>query len=139
MLVQLIYVSNRKTNCTEKEIENILNSCIKNNPESEVSGVLFYNEKKFLQLVEGEYKIIMDTYDKIKKDFRHENCVMLSCSPIKEKSFTSWSMGLKKIDNSLALLTNTNEDEKKYLTSLLAGNEEKDGSKALKLIKKIFG
>ncbi len=138
MLVQLIYVSDRKSTCTEKDIEKILDSSKKNNPGLGVTGVLFYNEKKFLQLVEGEYKIIMETYDKIKTDPRHERCIMLTCSPIKEKSFTSWNMGLKKIDNSLEILTEITSEEKKYLNYLISGNEEKDGLKALQLIKRIF-
>jgi hypothetical protein len=61
-----------------------------------LTGVLFYNDKKFFQLVEGESKVVMDTYYKIKKDTRHTNCIMLSCAPIIEKSFSSWNMGLKK-------------------------------------------
>lgn len=138
MLAQLIYVSNRKSNCTEQEIEKILESCKKNNPPLGITGVLLYNDKVFLQLVEGEYKIIIDTYDKIKNDDRHEKCVMLSCGIIKEKSFSSWNMGLKKIDNTIELLTNISNEEKKYLEYLISGNEEKDGLKALQIIKKIF-
>ncbi len=138
MLVQLIYVSNRNSTCTEPEIQKILNSCKKNNPGLDVTGVLLYNDKKFLQLVEGEYKTILDTFDRIKKDTRHNNCVMLSCSPIKEKSFSSWNMGSKKINNSLEVLTEISAEEKKYLAHLISGNEEKDGSKALQLIKKMF-
>lgn len=138
MLAQLIYVSNRKSNCTEQEIEKILESCKKNNPGLDITGVLLYNNKVFLQLVEGEYKIIIETYDKIKKDNRHEKCVMLSCVTIKEKSFSSWNMGLKKIDNTIDVLTNISKEEKKYLEYLISGNEEKDGLKALNIIKKIF-
>lgn len=138
MLAQLIYVSNRKSNCTEQEIEKILESCKKNNPGLDITGVLLYNNKIFLQLVEGEYKIIIETYDKIKKDNRHEKCVMLSCVTIKEKSFSSWNMGLKKIDNTIDVLTNISKEEKKYLEYLISGNEEKDGLKALNIIKKIF-
>ncbi len=138
MLVQLIYVSNRSSTCTELEIEKILASCTKNNPGFNLTGVLFYNDKKFFQLVEGESKVVMETYDKIKKDTRHTNCIMLSCAPIKEKSFSSWNMGLKKIDNSLEVLTEISPEERKYLAHLISGNEEKDASKVLQLMKKMF-
>jgi Sensors of blue-light using FAD len=58
MLSQLVYVSNRKANCTEAEIEKILASCKKNNPPLNITGVLLYSDIKFIQLVEGEYKVI---------------------------------------------------------------------------------
>ena len=138
MLVQIIYVSNRKTNCTEKEIEEILKACKKNNASLHLTGVLLYNEHKFLQLVEGEYKVTMEMYDKIKKDNRHENCILISSLFIKERSFPSWQMGLKKVDNSLEIISDISESEKKYFQQLIAGKQENDGSKAVQLIKKIF-
>ncbi|MEQ9165113.1 MAG: BLUF domain-containing protein, partial [Fulvivirga sp.] len=48
MLSQLVYVSNRKPNCTEEEIEKILASCKKNNPPLNITGILLYSDKKFI-------------------------------------------------------------------------------------------
>lgn len=137
MLSQLVYVSNRKPNCTPAEIENILNSCKKNNPPLNITGVLLYSDTKFIQLVEGEAKVIMDLYDKIKKDARHSNPMMISYNPIKEKSFPSWHMGSKDISSGVQFKTDISEDDKKVFDQILTGKEE-SGQRVLNLLRKFF-
>ncbi len=138
MLSHLVYVSNRKPNCTEEEIEKILESCKKNNPPLEITGVLLYSENKFIQLVEGEAKVIMDLYEKIKKDSRHTNPMMISYGPIKEKSFPSWHMGTKNISkNAVDYKTDITSEDKTVFSSILNGKEE-SGQRVLNLLKKFF-
>ncbi len=138
MLSQLVYVSNRKPNCTQAEIDNILEACKKNNPELEITGVLLYSEKKFIQLVEGESSVIIKLYDKIKLDNRHDQVRMISLSPIKDKSFPSWHMGSRKIaGNSVDFKTDISHDDKDIFESLLSGEEQR-GDQVLNLIKKFF-
>jgi hypothetical protein len=137
MLSQLVYVSNRKPNCTPDEIENILTACKKNNPPLNITGVLLYSDTKFIQLVEGEAKVIMDLYDKIKKDARHSNPMMISYNPIKEKSFPSWHMGSKDISKGVQFKTDISEDDKKVFDQLLTGQEE-NGERVLNLLRKFF-
>lgn len=138
MLSQLIYVSNRKPTCTPAEIDKILISCEKNNPPLNITGVLLYSDSKFIQLVEGEAKVILDLYDKIKKDARHANPVMISYGPIKEKSFPSWHMGTKNISNNeVDYKTNITKDDKTMFNNILSGKAE-DGQKVLSVLKKFF-
>jgi len=138
MLAQLVYSSNRKPNCTEQEIENILASCKKNNPSLNITGVLLYSDTRFIQLVEGDYKIITALYDKIKSDPRHDQSRMISLGPIQEKSFPSWHMGAKKIvGNKVDFRTDISEEDNKIFTYLLEGREE-SGPKVLSLLKKFF-
>jgi hypothetical protein len=138
MLSQLVYVSNRKGNCTEKEIEKILASCKKNNPSLNITGVLLYSDTKFIQLVEGEAKVITTLYDKIKTDTRHDRVMMISYNPINEKSFPSWHMGARKIAGSeIDYKTNISIEDKELFKGLLNGKEE-NGLKVLGLLKKFF-
>jgi hypothetical protein len=138
MLSQLIYVSNRKPSCTEAEIEKILASCKKNNPSLDITGVLLYSDSKFIQLVEGESKVIMSLYDKIKLDARHSNCMMISYGPIKEKSFPSWHMGARKLAGSkIEYKTDIAADDQKVFDGILSGKEQ-DGQKVLNILKKFF-
>lgn len=138
MLSQLVYISNRNPNCTDEEIEKILSSCKKNNPTLNITGILLFSDTKFIQMVEGEYKIILDLYDKIKLDDRHRNVRMISCSPIKQKSFPSWHMGSRKIEgNEVDFKTNPTKQDKEFFNSILNGNEE-NGEKVLELLKKFF-
>ncbi|MBK6266605.1 BLUF domain-containing protein [Marivirga sp. S37H4] len=138
MLSQLVYVSKRKTNCTEEEIEKILDSCKKNNPPLDITGILLYSDTKFIQLVEGESKTIMSLYDKIKGDSRHENCIMISLSPIKEKTFPSWHMGSKKLKNGgVSYDTEISTEHQRIFTRIMEGKQE-EGEKVLKTLQKFF-
>jgi hypothetical protein len=138
MLSQLVYVSNRKSTCTEVEIENILASCKKNNPSLEITGVLLYSDAKFIQMVEGESKVITSLYDKIKLDNRHSNAMMISYGPIKERAFPSWHMGARKIEgNSVDFKTDITSEDKIIFNNILSGKEE-NGTKVLGLLKKFF-
>lgn len=138
MLSQLVYVSNRKKNCTEEEIEKILASCKKNNPPLDITGILLYSDTKFIQLVEGEYKVINDLYTKIKTDPRHDQCRLISIGTIKQKAFPSWHMGARKVaDNEVDFKTSISAEDKVKFKDLLSGKEE-DGQKVLGLLKKFF-
>ena len=138
MLSQLVYVSNRKPSCTQEEIDKILDSCKKNNPSLNITGVLLYSETKFIQLVEGEANVIMSLYDKIKLDSRHSNPMMISYGPIKDKAFPSWHMGTKKLaSNSIDYMTDITRDDKVVFDNVLTGKEE-NGQRVLNLLKKFF-
>jgi hypothetical protein len=138
MLSQLIYVSNRKPTCTQEEIDNILASCKKNNPPLNITGVLLYSDTKFIQLVEGESKVIMSLYDKIKLDTRHSNSIMISYGMIPEKSFPSWHMGSKKLSGSdVDFKTDISAEDKTIFDQILSGKEE-SGQRVLNILKKFF-
>lgn len=138
MLTQLVYVSNRKPNCTDDEIDKILVACKKNNPPLNITGVLLYSDKKFIQMVEGDSKVVTELYDKIKLDSRHSNPMMISYGPINEKSFPSWHMGARQIKGSeVDFKTEISAEDKSVFDSILNGREE-SGVKVLGLLKKFF-
>lgn len=138
MLAHLAYVSSRKSNCTDLEIEKILEACQKNNPSLEITGVLLYSKNQFIQYVEGEASKLTELYDKIKKDVRHERTVMLSYGPISSKAFPSWHMGSKKImSGDVQFDTSITATEKVMFDRLLKG-EETEGEKVQKLLTKFF-
>ncbi len=138
MLAHLAYVSARKNNCTEEEIEKILISCKKNNPPLDITGVLLYSENKFIQYVEGESTSLMTLYDKIKKDVRHEKAVMISYSPISSRIFPSWHMGSRKIaSNEIGFLTDITDSDKDVFEKIM-NDKEAEGAKVQSLLMKFF-
>lgn len=98
-LYRLVYTSFRKPECNEKEIENILNACKKNNPGRDVTGVLLHSEKRFIQYIEGEKDQVLDLYELIKDDPRHTSLNKRNFEPISERIFPSWEMGYKDVDH----------------------------------------
>jgi hypothetical protein len=138
MLSHLVYVSVRKPNCTEEEIENILAACKRNNAGLDITGVLLYSGTHFLQYLEGDYKEISGLYEKIKKDDRHKNVVLITTGPIKERTFPTWEMGSKKInEGKVEFQTDIDKEEAKTFQDIMSGKNQ-EGNKALKLIKKFF-
>ena len=138
MLAQIVYVSARKPQCTEDEIRKILASCQKNNSKIDITGVLLYSETQFIQYLEGEYKQIMELYDRIKLDSRHKNTVLISSGPIKDRSFPGWHMGAKKFNSeNVSFQTEITPDEKAVFNSILSGKNAA-ADKSTMLIKKFF-
>ena len=62
------------------------------NAKSEITGVLFYLEGKFLQIIEGEEKLIRQLMTNIEKDSRHTNLEVLIDTAIESRGFYSWNM-----------------------------------------------
>ncbi|MDO1450991.1 BLUF domain-containing protein [Rhodocytophaga aerolata] len=138
MLAQLVYVSSRKSTCSDQEIEKILSACQKNNPHVEATGVLLYSKDKFIQYLEGDSKQLLSLFDKIKQDSRHEQVRMISYGPIKEKAFPSWHMATKQLSKSeVEYKTHISIEDKKIFHQLLKGQQQ-EGSKVLSLLKQFF-
>ncbi len=138
MLSQLVYVSTRKANCSNEEIEKILRSCQVNNASLDITGVLLYSKNKFIQYLEGDSKELLALYDKIKGDKRHEKAVIISYGPIKSKEFPSWQMAAKEVaPNQVQYRTDISNEDKKVFNQLLTGNQQA-ASGALTLLKKFF-
>ena len=136
MLSHLVYISQRKPNCTEEEIDNILKACQANNSKIDTTGVLLYTDKQFVQYLEGEYKTILDLYDNIKKDDRHKNAILITSGPIKERLFPSLQMESKQLDfSSIDFKTSISGDDEKEFSRILAGEET---TRAMGIIKKLF-
>ena len=138
MLTHLVYVSARKRNCTDDEIEKILAACRANNGPLDITGVLLYSDTRFIQYVEGKSTALTGLYDKIKKDTRHEKVVMISYNPITERIFPSWQMGsLKMASDDISFITDITSQDKDIFQKIITGKEA-DGAKVRELLVKFF-
>lgn len=134
----LIYSSIRNENCTDQEIQNILASCEKNNPNKDITGVLVHSENYFLQFLEGDADEIMGLFNHIKKDPRHSKVILLNKGEIESRMFPSWHMGYKDASKGeVDLLTKSSDDEKSVFNTLLKGGEVAN-NKALSMLQKFY-
>lgn len=137
MLSHLAYISKRSPSCTDQEINEILISSDKNNNALGITGILLYDDRKFLQYVEGEYKNIIPLYDRIKQDNRHDHLAIVSLGIIEEKIFPSWNMANKKVDfGNIDYRTDISDEDKVAFDDILSGKEQK-GTKILSILKLI--
>ena len=136
-LYQLVYTSARQPNCNEKEIANILDSCKRNNPPKDITGILLHSDDLFIQYLEGD-KDIIKLYDAIKDDPRHKRVVMLSYGPLQERVFPSWHMGYKNLPKErIDFLTDGNPNDKQVFQSIIKGEKQSRVS-AINLLIKFF-
>lgn len=138
MLSHLIYLSTRTAQCTDAEIEKILDASRRNNPGREVTGVLLYSDTQFLQYIEGDYKTLIALYDKLKEDKRHKNPILISSAPIQSRTFPSWNMGARKLGtSSIEFNGEMSEEDRETFAAILKGDSN-GAHKAIGLIGKFF-
>lgn len=77
-----------------EEIRKILAVAQQRNYQAGISGALLFNQNYFVQVLEGDRKAVTETFCRIARDPRHGGIVVLDVSPIEERMFLNWSMGL---------------------------------------------
>lgn len=134
----LIYSSVRNANCTDEEIQKILDSCERHNPSKSITGVLVHSNNYFLQFLEGDENELMALYNHIKKDSRHSKVILLNKGIIEGRMFPSWHMGYKDADkDNVTLITDATDNESETFNNLLKGGVIED-SKALKMLSRFY-
>ena len=93
MLVRLTYASTATDGVDLNEFKRILLQAQTNNQRRDLTGMLAFNSKIFLQALEGSRDQINDLYAKLIRDPRHNTVTMLGYKEIEERHWASWSMG----------------------------------------------
>jgi Sensors of blue-light using FAD len=93
MMIRLIYASTATDGVDLNEFKRILSTAQNNNGQRDLTGMLIFNSKVFLQALEGSRESVNDLYAKLTKDPRHYNLVLLKMEYITERRWSEWSMG----------------------------------------------
>lgn len=93
MLIRLIYASTATGSVDMTDLQQILSKAQTHNPSDDLTGVLAFNSKIFLQVLEGNRDKVNALYSRIMKDPRHNKVTMLSCKEIEVRHWSKWSMG----------------------------------------------
>ena len=92
-LTRLVYASTITDAFQHTDIESILFKAREQNAKIDVTGMLCFNRKYFLQCLEGSRTNVNKTYHKILNDRRHTRIILLDYKEISVREFGSWSMG----------------------------------------------
>ncbi|KPP90649.1 BLUF domain-containing protein [Erythrobacter sp. HL-111] len=101
MLNQYLYISTAP-NLSREEVEAILGASARNNPERGITGLLLYNGRNFLQLLEGEESALVALMVRIGNDPRHTGVSVLGRKAISQRSCPGWAMKRVLIAESVA-------------------------------------
>lgn len=99
-LIALVYVSVASRPLSDDDLKAILATSRENNKMLGITGMLLYRDDFFIQALEGEEDVVVPLYDKIAKDERHTNVLLVYKTNIDGRSFPSWSMGFNKISDA---------------------------------------
>ncbi len=97
MVLRLVYSSvNSDMGVNDSKLQrlrDILASAQKHNGQNNVTGFLVFDGTTFLQILEGERKDVIGTYDRIKLDKRHKDIHLLEMTDVPQRQFAEWHMG----------------------------------------------
>lgn len=91
MIQQYVYISTAH-GLSREQVEEILEACARNNSASNVTGLLLYNGRNFLQLLEGEKGTLDALMAKIEVDPRHAGVAVLHKGEVDERVCPDWAM-----------------------------------------------
>lgn len=77
MFFQLVYCSKANQHFTSADLLALLEQSKDYNASKNITGLLLYKDKSFIQLLEGDKKEILDLYREIEKDTRHRQVTRL--------------------------------------------------------------
>jgi hypothetical protein len=98
-MIQLIYISTTSTWPTESELLYLLEQARLRNLRRNITGMLLYSNRTYLQILEGEAKDVHEIYEAICKDSRNEGHEILLESEIQRRNFPDWSMGFENLED----------------------------------------
>ncbi|MBT9610879.1 BLUF domain-containing protein [Aquabacterium sp.] len=106
MLVRLLYASRAVETLSPEVIEDILASSRKGNPALGITGLLCHSGDIFMQVLEGGRDAVGALYNRIARDPRHRDVIVLHYEEITERRFAGWTMGqvnLSRVNPSILL------------------------------------
>lgn len=89
---QLLYISSAARGELAGEVPAIVGQSLRNNRRAGVTGLLWSDGKRFLQVLEGEDNAVQATFDRIRADPRHRAVVVLHDRTIASREFGEWAM-----------------------------------------------
>ncbi len=91
MLRQMVYISTA-ARLSKAEVADLLETSQRNNAERQITGFLLYNERNFLQLIEGDPADLRRLMHSLYLDKRHSGVVVLENVEVSWRAFPAWHM-----------------------------------------------
>lgn len=93
-MIRLLYCSQVKSDFNEEILKEILLTSRENNRRNRITGVLVHGGGLFMQVLEGPEQNVLRTYMKILDDKRHTDSRIIHITPVKDRLFENWTMGV---------------------------------------------
>jgi hypothetical protein len=102
-LHRIIYCSRSRLQGTrasvDAEVRRILAQSRSNNAAASIGGALLFSDDCFAQVLEGARDALERAFERIQRDQRHGDVVVLQSHPADERHFPYWSMAYAGLPN----------------------------------------
>ncbi len=103
-MYRLIYKSQSVAEVDQETVKDIIERSWKTNEKNNITGALLATRTHFLQVLEGEFAEVNETFFRIVSDPRHQYIQLISFAPAARRLFEGWTMqGFGLFDLDLAL------------------------------------
>jgi hypothetical protein len=102
MLWRLVYTSRRQPDDDASVIASIQQSAALNNARDGLAGALVVSPSRFAQVLEGPRDALERTFERIIRDRRHEDVLVMSFAPIDAMVFSDFQLKILTMDDDPA-------------------------------------
>lgn len=99
-LCSLVYVSLAVKDMPDDDLKLLLKFARQKNERLGVTGMLLYRDGFFMQALEGEEEAVNTLFERIRRDTRHRDVLLVFKEPVKARAFPDWTMGFNKLDTA---------------------------------------
>lgn len=100
MLTRLVYASETVPTTTISVVQQIVDGARVANERKQLTGMLAFDSKCFLQVLEGSREAVSAAFGAIARDPRHQRVQLLECVTTDERLFGAWGMGFAAAHNT---------------------------------------
>ncbi|MCH9675240.1 MAG: BLUF domain-containing protein [Gammaproteobacteria bacterium] len=99
-LISVVYISTANSDFSDGQLKGLLETARHNNAALDLTGMLLYHDRTFIQVLEGPEEHVAKMYEKIGADPRHHGIVQLLRRDIGAREFDTWAMGFESISRT---------------------------------------
>jgi len=96
----LAYISRTTENLFHSDLKKILTQAQQNNGRLDVTGLLLYKNRYFIQALEGDQRIVVALFEKISQDRRHTDVIKILERTQAFRLFSNWAMAFRNLDDT---------------------------------------
>lgn len=116
-MFELIYQSYCAHDFSPEDLIELCQDAQKKNKKLQITGCLIHVNGEFAQILEGREQDVLELYQTIQHDNRHHGVFLIYQGPVKNRSFSDWSMSLQHYED-IATFNNDPELALRPLDSL---------------------
>lgn len=96
-MITVVYVSSAVLLMSPTDLLDLLRNSRERNHVAQITGMLLYRDGNFMQVLEGEERVVDALQERIRRDPRHRGMIGLLRQRLAERAFGDWSMGFRNL------------------------------------------